>query len=181
MSPAASPERGSAPNPPRRPRHDHPGHVRLSGSRGPTGEHRSQGGYVGRRLSATALVVVVAAGGGSFSLTDDGRQLCKPAGATVVALKNGNVLYWDALEGTENIELSIVLEFAEQARKDRSRTIDLSGPQPVFGTPDPADAGANPDGNESNPLPIPSVPLPLPGGNGDTTANDGDLFCADQV
>jgi len=171
---------------------------------------------VGRRLSATALAVVVAVVGGSFSLTGagaqsspgparvgrflppfedtrpgegpeachtdaDGRQLCKPAGATVVALKNGKVLYWDALEGTENIELSIVLEFAEQARNDRSRTIDLSGPQPVFGTPDPADAGANPDGNESNPLPIPSVPLPLPGGNGDTTANDGDLFCADQV
>src|ERR687897_675681 len=105
----------------------------------------------------------------------DGRQLCKPAGATFVALNNGKVLYWDALEGTENIELSIVLEFAKQARNDRSRTIDLSGPQPVFDTPDPADGGANPDGNESNPLPIPSLPLPV--GNGDTTANDGDLFC----
>jgi hypothetical protein len=111
----------------------------------------------------------------------DGRKLCKPAGATVVALNNGKVLYWDALEGTENIQLSIVLEFAKQARNDRSRTIDLSGPQPVFDTPDPADGGANPGGNQSNPLPIPSLPLPLPGGDGDTTANDGDLLCADQV
>jgi len=109
----------------------------------------------------------------------DGRKLCKPAGATVVALRNGKVLYWDALEGTENVQLSIVLEFAKQARNDRSRTIDLSGPQPVFATPDPADAGANPGGNDSNPLPIPSAPLPS--GNGDTTANDGDLFCSDQV
>ena len=50
----------------------------------------------------------------------DGRKLCKPAGATVVALANGKVLYWDALEGTENVQLSIVLEFAKQARNDRS-------------------------------------------------------------
>ena len=47
-------------------------------------------------------------------------------------------------------------------------------------------AGANPGGNQSHPLPAPSlpippVPLPLPGGDGDTAANDGDLFCADQV
>ena len=109
----------------------------------------------------------------------DGRKLCKPAGATVVALANGKVLYWDALEGTENVQLSIVLEFAKQARNDRSRTIDLSGAQPVFGTPNPADAGANPGGNAGNPLPVPS--LPLPSGNGDTPVNDGDLFCADQV
>src|SRR5688572_25609829 len=54
----------------------------------------------------------------------DGRQLCKPAGATVVALNNGKVLYWDALEGTENVQLSIVAEFAKEARNDRSRTID---------------------------------------------------------
>ena len=111
----------------------------------------------------------------------DGRKLCKPAGATVVALSNGKILYWDALEGTENVDLSIVLEFAKEARNDRSRTIDLSGPQPVFGTPTPADGGANPGGNSGTPLPIPSLPLPLPGGSGDTTVNDGDLFCADQV
>ncbi len=91
----------------------------------------------------------------------DGRKLCKPAGATVVALSNGKILYWDALEGTENVDLSIVLEFAKEARNDRSRTIDLSGPQPVFGTPTPADGGANPGGDSGNPLPIP--PLPLPG------------------
>src|SRR5436189_6045264 len=36
----------------------------------------------------------------------DGRKLCKPAGATVVALANGNVLYWDALEGTAHVQLS---------------------------------------------------------------------------
>ena len=162
-----------------------------------------------RRLSVAVLAVAVALAGASLTLTGaaaqsggdpsevgrflapfedrrpsegagacrtdaDGRKLCKPAGATVAALNNGKVLYWDALEGTENVQLSIVLEFAKQARNDRSRTIDLSGPQPVFGTPDPATGGANPGGNDSHPL-----PLPVAGSN--TTVNDGDLFCADQV
>src|SRR5215207_24740 len=157
MSPASGPRDGSAPNSPTRPRHGHPGHVRLSGSRGPNGGvWVPKGGNVGRRLSVAMLAVGVALLRGSFSLTGagaqsspdpaqvgrflppfedtrpgegaeacrtdaDGRQLCKPAGATVVALNNGKVLYWDALEGTENIELSIVLEFAKQARNDRSR------------------------------------------------------------
>ncbi|HWJ41365.1 MAG TPA: hypothetical protein VNT29_09535, partial [Candidatus Limnocylindrales bacterium] len=41
----------------------------------------------------------------------DGVYRCKPAGATVVILPDGNILYWDALEGTENVELSIVAEY----------------------------------------------------------------------
>jgi hypothetical protein len=164
---------------------------------------------MGRRLSLVILAVMTAVGGGSLTLTGaaaqtgggpadsgrflapfedtrpsegeaacrtdaDGRKLCKPAGATVVALRNGKILYWDALEGTENLDLSIVAEFGNKARNSRTRTIDLSGPQPVFDTPDPEDGGANPDGNDSHPL-----PLPLPRSN--TTVNDGDLFCSDQV
>jgi hypothetical protein len=104
----------------------------------------------------------------------DGRKLCKPAGATIVALNDGKVLCWDALEGTENVDLSIVAEFGNKARNSRTRTIDLSGSQPVFGTPTPEDAGANPGGNDSHPR-----PSPLPRSN--TTVNDGDLFCSDQV
>jgi hypothetical protein len=164
---------------------------------------------MGRRLTVAVLAVVTAIAGSALTLTGaaaqsgdgpaqtgrflapfedtrtsegaqacrtdaDGRKLCKPAGATVAALNNGKVLFWDALEGTENVKLSIVTDFAKQARNDRSRTIDLSGSQPVFGTPTPQDAGANPGGNDSHPL-----PLPLPRSN--TTVNDGDLFCADQV
>jgi hypothetical protein len=104
----------------------------------------------------------------------DGRMLCKPAGATVVALNNGKVLYWDALEGTENVDISGVIEYGKKQRNARSRTIDLSGESPVFGTPTPEDGGANPGGNPD------AEPLPLPNTAGDGV-NDGDLFCSDQV
>jgi hypothetical protein len=104
----------------------------------------------------------------------DGRKLCKPAGATVVALNNGKVLYWDALEGTENVDISGVIEYGTKQRNARTRTIDLSGGSPVFGTPTPEDAGANPNGNPD------AEPLPLPNTAGDGV-NDGDLFCSDQV
>jgi hypothetical protein len=84
----------------------------------------------------------------------DGRKLCKPAGATVVALENGKVLYWDALEGTENVDISGVIEYGKKQRNARTRTIDLSSGTPVFATPTPEDAGANPNGNpDAEPLP----------------------------
>jgi hypothetical protein len=104
----------------------------------------------------------------------DGRKLCKPAGATVVALEDGRILYWDALEGTENVDISGVIEYGKKQRNARTRTIDLSGGSPVFGTPTPEDAGANPNGNPD------AEPLPLPNTAGDGV-NDGDLFCSDQV
>src|SRR6476660_8269940 len=34
---------------------------------------------------------------------EDGSKSCKPAGNSVNVLPNGKVLYWNALEGTENI------------------------------------------------------------------------------
>ncbi len=104
----------------------------------------------------------------------DGRKLCKPAGATLVVLNDGRILYWDALEGTENVDLSLVIEAGKKFRNARTRTIDLSGGTPVFGTPSPEDAGANPNGNPD------AEPLPLPNTAGDGV-NDGDLFCSDQV
>ena len=62
----------------------------------------------------------------------------------------------------------------KQFRNDATRIIDLAGGTPVFGTPTPEDAGANPDGNPD------AEPLPLPNTAGDGV-NDGDLFCSDQV
>ncbi len=40
--------------------------------------------------------------GGKCIIDADGRELCKPAGATQVMLATGRVLYWDGVEGTEN-------------------------------------------------------------------------------
>jgi len=111
---------------------------------------------------------------GSKCITDaDGRELCKPAGATVVNLVTGRVLFWDALEGTENVNLNVVAEFGQQSKNDRSRVLDLSGATPSFRAPSPEDAGANPDGGTPELLPL--VPVANP------SYNDGDLFCSDQV
>src|SRR5687767_5899245 len=39
------------------------------------------------------------------------HEECKPAAGTMSVLSDGRVLYWNALEGTENIKTSIVTDF----------------------------------------------------------------------
>ncbi len=55
---------------------------------------------------------------------------CKPAGVSVVDLPtpNGdpshvNLLYWDGLEGEENIDFNIVAEYGDKAGQDQSRIL----------------------------------------------------------
>ncbi len=111
--------------------------------------------------------------GGNCRIDADGREICKPAGATQAMLATGRVLYWDALEGTENINLNAVAEGAQQTRNDRTRTIDLSTGTPRFRAPAPEWGGAAPEGYDSEYLPYLPVDDPI--------LNDGDLFCSDQV
>src|SRR4051794_36240980 len=67
--------------------------------------------------------------GSSGSLLSDDRYLdCKPAGVSVNVLPGSRVMYYDGLEGTENIRTSIVLEYGHNAGNDQSRLLDLSGP-----------------------------------------------------
>lgn len=97
-----------------------------------------------------------------------GVQVCKPAAGSVTVMPNGKVLYWNALEGTEEIDVSIVAEYGAVARNDQTRVLDLSGDEPAWSVPDPVDAGAVADGNEA------IVPDP-----GDEPFNNGALFCSD--
>ena len=57
-----------------------------------------------------------------------GRGLSMQAGRRErsVMLPDGNILYWDALEGTENVELSIVAEYGFVSENDQSRVLTLS-------------------------------------------------------
>src|SRR6476469_5459250 len=65
---------------------------------------------------------------GSKCVTDaDGRELCKPAGATIADLTTGRILYFNEPATTENVNLSAVFELGQDARNDRTREIDLSG------------------------------------------------------
>lgn len=104
----------------------------------------------------------------------DGRPVkCKPAAGSVALLKDGRVLYFNALEGTERVEYSIFFEAGHAIQNDQSRVLTL-GAQASWLTPTPADGGANPDGQAPDTL--------LPPGTLDNQAgrnNDGALFCAD--
>ena len=99
-----------------------------------------------------------------------GLQHCKPAGASVVVLTNGDILYWNALEGTENVQHNTVLEFGQQAVNDQVRLMTL-GAHPTWTKTTPDDGGAT-----STPDCL--LPAPLCGSN---PAGSGSLFCSDQV
>jgi hypothetical protein len=109
--------------------------------------------------------------GGNASPLSDARHLtCKPAGVSLNVLPDRNVMYYDGLEGTENIRTSIVVEFGHTAGNDQSRLLDPTGP--TWSIPKPSDGGADPSGYRNDPL----FPPPL-----STTEpyNDGALFCSD--
>lgn len=101
----------------------------------------------------------------------DGSFDCKPAAGSVSILANGKILYWNALEGTENVKTGIAAEFGKYSVNDQSRLLDLGDGNPSWSKPTPNDAGANPDGNENEVL--------VPGDSSTETYNDGALFCAD--
>jgi hypothetical protein len=103
----------------------------------------------------------------------EGGQTCKPAAGSVVALPNGKIVYWDALDSMEDTEINAVAEFGTKARNDMARVLDLRGDAPTWTASDP-DAGLPPGKREGD---------YLPGGlyNDDEARNDGDLFCSDQL
>ena len=118
-------------------------------------------------------------------LTDaDGVKRCKPAAGTIALLPDGNILYWDALEGTENVELTILAEFGTVADNDQSRVLGLTPAgktvTPSWARPSPVDGGANPGGDQGTPL-LPLLPEGLLSTAGTDKDNAGALFCSDQV
>ncbi|MDX1804455.1 MAG: galactose oxidase, partial [Alcanivorax sp.] len=111
----------------------------------------------------------------------EGNFRCKPAAGSIALLPDDRLVYFNALEGTENVELSIVDEYGFVSVDDQTRVLSLgpAGPndQPHWQRPSPLRGGANVDGNDSETL--------LPGKQltdaESTAANDGALFCADLV
>lgn len=101
----------------------------------------------------------------------ENHQDCLPAGATLVSLANGDVLYWNAIEGEEDIQYNAVLEGGTLARNDQARILRIRS-APRWLRPSPIDGGAT---NSS-----PAAPL-IPGmKNDEGPVNDGSLFCSDQ-
>lgn len=110
----------------------------------------------------------------------DGRPTeCKPAAGSIALLEDNRILYFNALEGTEDAEFSVFFEAGQVVTNDQTRVLDISGNkgrQASWMQPSPVDGGANPGNN-------PNRQTLLPAGTIDTGAaggeNNGALFCAD--
>jgi hypothetical protein len=99
----------------------------------------------------------------------EGVTRCKPAAGSVSVLGTGKILYWNAVEGTERIERTLITDYGSVALNDQTRVLDLGGP--TWTVPEPFDGGANPDGGGTHPI--------LPGN--DEINNNGGLFCSDHI
>ena len=62
----------------------------------------------------------------------DGVTRCKPAAGSVSVLPNGSIVYWNALEGTERIERSLITDYGSVALNDQSRLLDLATNPPTW-------------------------------------------------
>lgn len=104
---------------------------------------------------------------------------CKPAGVSVNVLTNGRVMYYDGLEGTENINTSMLFEYGHNSGNDQSRVLDLHGDptglRARFATPRHTDGGANGNGDPTSEK---TLPAPL---YSTEKYNDGALFCSDNT
>jgi hypothetical protein len=104
----------------------------------------------------------------------DGTFSCLPTAASTVVLPNGKILYWNALEGTDNISLNAVAQGGDVTVDDQTRVLQLNADNPGASTwllTDPKDGGANPGGNTESDVGAPD----------DAAENDGGLFCTSHV
>ena len=101
---------------------------------------------------------------------------CPPAAMAVAVLSNGHVLFWDALEGQNNIDFSVVTELGDVAQNNQSRVASFSGTSGSFTTPGNQTAAPT-DGHVTDPV---NAILP-PELIADSPGNDSDLFCAPLV
>ena len=100
---------------------------------------------------------------------------CLPAGASMVNLPGGRVLFWNALEGEEMLTSPTdagVTDGAEYLVNDESRVLDPATHR--FVTPTPVGGGAT---NPTNPDDLPLGPLSAKRYPYDTAS----MFCSDQV
>lgn len=113
---------------------------------------------------------------GRCSYDGNGKPIeCKPAGASLANLPDGRVLYFNNLEGTENIEFSILIEGGGTIINDQTRVLteNQSSKTATWTLPGPVDGGAS----------EPATCL-LPGcllntGASASRPDGGALFCAD--
>lgn len=109
---------------------------------------------------------------------ENGQLVCKPAAGSIALLGDGRLLYFNALEGTENVEYSIFFEAGHAIINDQTRVLALESELATWLEPTPVDGGANSDGSDSTTL---DGDLNLLDTADEESYNDGALFCADLV
>lgn len=106
---------------------------------------------------------------------DDSNRECAPAAGSLAVLGDGSVVYFNALEGTEDLEFSIANEVGATFVNDQARLLlDVANPAGrSWSATDPGDARVEP-ADDPDPL------LPAELGNAESSPhNDWALFCAD--
>lgn len=100
---------------------------------------------------------------------------CKPTGASLANMPDGRILYFNNLEGTENVEFSALIEGGGTVINDQTRVLteSLASRTATWTLPGPVDGGAA----------VPATCL-LPGcllntGASANRPDSGSLFCAD--
>ncbi|MGH8934224.1 MAG: galactose oxidase-like domain-containing protein [Egibacteraceae bacterium] len=100
---------------------------------------------------------------------------CKPSGNSVAFLGGDRYLYFNALENTEGVRLSIIAEFGQTAINDQTRVLDLSDDAPAWTQPEPVRANTN--GGPVDAETLPGVPNDAE--QEEFAYNDEALFCSD--
>jgi Domain of unknown function (DUF1929) len=120
---------------------------------------------------------------GCLPVDANGHRDCLPAGASENVLADGRVLYWNAIEGAEDLDdpmEAAVPSGGDLARDDRSRVLSLNWDNPLAST------WAEPENPTGYFEGTPSEPPLIPGTNNDNNSEDrdyasnGSLFCSDQ-
>jgi galactose oxidase-like protein len=142
----------------------------------------SGGHYLSQATDANGCVTNAAA---ASPQGNPGGYRCLPAGATMLQLPDGRILFWDALEGTENVVLgasdaqglpvSTIPDYGRLMVNDQARLLTLGPSGASFASPTPGDGGAH---NTSH---AEDLPLPPPLAATHYAYNNGSLFCSDQV
>jgi galactose oxidase-like protein len=102
---------------------------------------------------------------------------CKPAAVSMAFLPGGEVLYWNGLEGMENIQLNTVAEDGNVATCDQARTLTINYSNPSGSNWTPAGDGlcSTTDSNYQSTYLIPGLPI-----DGTGSAPDA-LFCSSLI
>jgi hypothetical protein len=108
--------------------------------------------------------------------TNSAARSCLPAAGSIVQLADGRILYWNALEGTEQLKYTAVAQGGSATINDQSRLLSIKpGGKVEWKLPSPLDGGSKNARRGKEDLPL----GPLSAEHHDY--NDAGLFCSDQV